>query len=102
VPDFDELTYGSWDGLGWGQIERLYPDLARRKLEDWLGVTPPGGEPWPDFRERVARGLRSLPASGAAVLIGHQAVHAALAELLCGADPVGFRQEYGEMRTLEW
>jgi broad specificity phosphatase PhoE len=99
---FDEISYGAWDGLTWDQIEQRYPDLALRKLENWLGVTPPGGEPWEHFRHRVVRGMEDLPPAASAVLIGHQAVHAIIAELLAGLDPMRFRQEYGEMRPLAW
>jgi len=48
-----EISYGDWDGLRWAEIEQLDPVLARRKLDDWWGVTPPGGEPATDFLARL-------------------------------------------------
>ena len=78
-----EISYGVWDGLRWAEIERIDPETARRKLEDWWGVTPLGGESLDVFYHRVERGWLSLadhPAQVTAV-VAHRAVNAVLLAL---------------------
>ncbi len=60
VNDLREITFGSWDGLTWAEIESADPELAARKLADWQGVTPPRGEPWPEFASRVRRAFDQI------------------------------------------
>jgi 2,3-bisphosphoglycerate-dependent phosphoglycerate mutase len=81
----NEISYGIWDGLRWAEIERIDPETARRKLEDWWGVTPLGGESLDVFYGRVERGWLSLadhPAKVTAV-VAHRAVNAVLLALAC-------------------
>ncbi len=92
IDDLREITYGAWDGHTWAEIAAADPDLARRKLHDWRGVTPPGGEPWEDFVARVKRAfdaIRKGPRPAAIV------AHAGVNEVL-GAS----RQNYGEIHEL--
>jgi broad specificity phosphatase PhoE len=102
LPELAEISFGEWEGLTWRQIEERWPDAACRKVEDWLGVAPPGGESWSDFRARVDRALtRVLAGPQPAAIVAHMVVNAALAERLLGRDPKRFRQEYGEILTCE-
>lgn len=102
VPGLSELSHGRWDGLSWEEAERADPDTARRKQADWLGVTAPGGEPWPDFRERVRRASAIvLRGPFPCAVVAHGAVNSALAQLLAGLDPIAFRQPYGGVFTLD-
>ncbi len=59
-PRLNEISYGDWDGLTWAEIERRDPAAAQAKLDDWQGVTPPGGEPFEKFRDRVEAAVRDL------------------------------------------
>lgn len=102
LPELAEIGLGSWDGKSWNEIEACDPELARRKLENWTAVTPPGGEPWIVFAERVQRALdvayaRQEPAG----VVAHIAVNACIAALLTGADPLNFRQDYGQVYEYE-
>jgi alpha-ribazole phosphatase len=91
LPDLAEITYGEWDGMSWQQIEDRWPELASRKLQDWFGVTPPGGESWSTFEGRVERALdQILSAPLPAIVVGHEAVHAV----------ISFKQRYGELIEL--
>lgn len=97
LEDLREIGYGAWEGKTWRDVERGWPELARRKREDWLAVDPPGGEPWPDFLLRVARALEAVRRGALpAAVVAHQAVNAALAHLLEGRDPISFEQQYCE------
>lgn len=98
LSDLAEIALGEWEGLSWEQIEQRYPDIARRKLDDWLEVTPPGGEPWVVFQRRIQRALMRI-AMGPfpAALIGHVAVNAEVARQIAGQDPVRFDQRYCEI-----
>jgi broad specificity phosphatase PhoE len=102
LDDLSEIGYGDWDGRSWEDIEASDPELARRKQSDWFGVTPPGGEPWIAFRERVRRaGEQILQGPFPAVVVAHAAVNSVLAEMFTGSNPLEFSQEYGEVITLE-
>jgi alpha-ribazole phosphatase len=92
VDDLREITYGDWDGRTWAEIEAVDPDMARRKMEDWRGETPAGGEAWDQFVarvmvafERIERGPRP------AAVVAHAAVNLAIA---------GVEMSYGEVREL--
>ena len=79
----NEISYGSWDGLSWEEINRGDSLTARRKLDDWWSVTAAGGEAHADFYERVLRAWESIrdhPAQ-VTVVVAHCAVNAVLIEL---------------------
>ena len=102
LAELAEIDFGAWEGLTWEEIEQRWPDAACRKVEDWLGVTAPGGETWTHFRARVDRALaRVLAGPQPAAVVAHMVVNAALAERLLGCDPKRFRQEYGEILICE-
>ena len=96
----NEISYGSWDGLSWEEINRGDPLTARRKLDDWWSVTPAGGEAQADFYERVLRAweaIRDHPAR-ATVVVAHCAVNAVLIELARRSEVArqGAREETGD------
>jgi broad specificity phosphatase PhoE len=96
LPELAEIDFGEWEGLTWEEIEQRWPDTAGRKVEDWMGVTPPGGEAWPGFHTRVSRALdRILAGPMPAAVVAHMVVNAVLCERLFGTDPKHFHQPYG-------
>ena len=84
--DFREIDFGRWEGLTREEIQASDPVL----YEDWQARAPgfefPNGEPRAAFRERVARGLERLLASGAgsALVVVHKGVVRAIYEQLTG------------------
>jgi broad specificity phosphatase PhoE len=102
LPELAEICFGEWEGLSWQEIQERWPGVACRKVEDWLGVTAPGGECWTDFCARIDRALeRILAGPRPAAVVAHMVVNAALAERLLGQDPKQFRQQYGEILTCD-
>ena len=98
LSDLAEIALGEWDGRSWSDIEAMDAELARRKLENWLSVTPPGGETWQVFEQRVDSALEVVLMRGQdAAIVGHIAVNACIASIVAGVDPLGFRQEYGQV-----
>lgn len=82
VDDLREITYGAWDGRKWNEIEASDPQLAARKLRDWHGVTPPGGEPWEQFTARVRRSFeRIFNGPRPAAMVAHAAVNQVIANI---------------------
>jgi broad specificity phosphatase PhoE len=97
LDDLREISYGTWDGLTWSAIEAADADLAARKLADWRGVTPPGGERWDDFEARVARALAAIRnGPRPAAVVAHAAVNRVLANVV----PVNFDQPYGGVHEI--
>lgn len=50
VPDLAERGFGAWEGLA---AHRIPAAELTRFWDDPVGYTPPGGEPFPVFRDRV-------------------------------------------------
>ncbi|MDQ6704409.1 MAG: histidine phosphatase family protein, partial [Acidobacteriota bacterium] len=74
-----------------------------RKAADWLGVAAPGGESWQELLKRIEtvwRAVRTGPEPAA--VVAHQAVNAALANLIEGRDPLRFEQQYGEVTVMTY
>src|SRR3954447_16380113 len=76
LPDLAEIDFGEWEGMNWQEIQARWPDAACRKVEDWLGVTTPGGESWIDFTARVYRALDVVLAGPMpAAIVAHMVVN---------------------------
>ncbi len=95
-----EISSGEWDGLTWAEAEQRDPALAARKLEDWFGVTPPGGEDYETVLRRAAVALAVVRKSGQPVaIVAHAGINAILWQLLTGSPAVAFQQDYLEVKT---
>lgn len=93
-----EMSFGEWEGLTWAEIETRYPEVAERKVHAWMTVTPPGGETWLDFASRVGHALESVRQGPFPVaVVAHMVVNSAIAQIVNGADPLTFQQEYCEV-----
>jgi alpha-ribazole phosphatase len=102
VNDLAEIGMGEWEEQPWEQIEVRWPEMAQAKLRDWAAVTPPGGEPWPSFQERIARAWQSIcTLPDPIAIVAHAGVNAILSQIITGADPFEFAQSYEEGITLE-
>lgn len=100
LPALTEISLGEWDGKTWDEIVQRDAAAAERKLEDWFGVTPPGGE---DYHAIVARAQAALHtiqrAPHPVAIVAHVGINAILWQLLTGAPAVQFRQDYLEVIT---
>lgn len=102
VNELAEIAMGEWEGKPWEHIEAAWPELARRKMEDWTAITPPGGEPWPTFTARVTAGwMRVSTLPGPVAVVAHAGVNSVLAHLIAGTNPLEFSQSYEEVITFE-
>ncbi len=98
MDDLREISYGPWDGLTWDEIALREPDLAERKLADWLGVDVPGGETWAGFETRVEQALALiLEGPLPAAIVAHEGVNSHIARLLGGSGETEFHQNYCEI-----
>jgi probable phosphoglycerate mutase len=59
VEDLAEAAFGSWDGLGFAEVDRRWPEELGAWLEDPT-VAPPGGESYADVSARAANALDQL------------------------------------------
>jgi broad specificity phosphatase PhoE/predicted kinase len=79
LPELNEIDSGSCEGLSYGEIERLHPEVARARASDKYTYVYPGGESYTMLHERVGKGLKkALYISGNAerlMIIGHRAVN---------------------------
>jgi broad specificity phosphatase PhoE len=102
LDELAEISLGAWDGRPWEEVERADPHLARRKTEDWFGVTPPGGEPWDAFSTRVLAALEVVRAGAApAAIVAHLAVNSVIAAKFVGGSPREFQQAYCEVIEID-
>jgi broad specificity phosphatase PhoE len=103
LPDLAEISFGDWEGRDWESLEATDPELAARKMENWFTVTPPGGEPWPEFRSRVLQALAIIrQGPDPCAVIAHAGVNAVLAEAIANVNPADFHQSYGEIISYEF
>ena len=102
LPELAEITYGKWDGKPWSEIEAKDGELARRKLQDWYGVTPPGGEEWSAFSGRVTRALEViLNGPFPAIVVAHAGVNSEIAWQMAGVERARFSQNYCQVLEYE-
>ena len=98
IEDLAEINFGEWEGRNWEDIAREQPELAGKKLADWLQVPPPGGETWEAFTARVLSAWQQvLDGPRPCAVVAHLVVNSVLAEHLIGAEPLSFRQQYCEI-----
>jgi broad specificity phosphatase PhoE len=101
-PDLNEISYGEWDGLTWHEIADKYPEEAKAKLACWPAVTPPGGERWEHFEQRVTRALaRIRHGMFPAAVVAHITVNAAITHVITGRNPSEYTQSYCEVLTYD-
>lgn len=86
MPEFSEIHFGRWEGLTAEEIRSQDPVLYQSWQERAPDFEFPGGEPRAVFRERVAKGVADLKASGARNVLAvlHKGVIRAIAEELLG------------------
>jgi broad specificity phosphatase PhoE len=102
IEDLREIDFGEWGGLSWDEIEARWPDIAAARSRNWFGATPPGGEAWEGFVQRVHGALRAIlrdPRPKA--IVAHGAVNAVIGAALSGRDPVHCKQKYAEVSSFE-
>ncbi len=57
---FNEMDFGEWEGLSWGQIERTSPQFARQWSEDWVTRPAPAGESLALVHRRASLALHDM------------------------------------------
>ncbi len=93
--ELKEISYGSWDGKSWAEIQTEAAGSVGQEMQDWFAVTPPGGEGWDLFRQRIGRALARIRRGPfPAIVVAHAAVNAELAHRIAGTEPAEFIQDY--------
>lgn len=55
IADLMEINFGEWEGLTFSEIEKDYPDLAKKWAKDPTCCKPPEGEHIKEVEERVGK-----------------------------------------------
>lgn len=95
VPGLTELSFGSWEGRTWAEIQRSDGAALSDFEAGGMDVRAPGGESYREMLRRVLDALLALPESDC-IAVTHGGVIRALKKLLSGesfayhaADAVG-------------
>lgn len=100
LEELAEISLGEWDGLTWAEVEQRDPKIAARKVEDWFGVTSPGGENHEVVLRRARTALAVVRQSAhPAAIVAHAGINAILWQLLTGSPAVAYQQDYLEVKT---
>lgn len=82
-----ELSYGSWEGFSWAEIEIDHPTALADWRADPHGYCPPGGETHVDLRRRCEAVLTEIATSGVrTVVVSHGVSGAVVRGLNLGLD----------------
>ena len=82
-----ELSYGSWEGFSWAEIEIDHPTALADWRADPHGYCPPGGETHADLRLRCETMLAEIAASNTrTVVVSHGVSGAVMRGLHLGLD----------------
>ena len=82
-----ELSYGSWEGFSWAEIEIDHPSALANWRADPHGYCPPGGETHVDLRRRCEAVLTEIATSGVrTVVVSHGVSGAVVRGLNLGLD----------------
>ena len=82
-----ELSYGTWEGFSWAEIEIDHPTALADWRADPHGYCPPGGETHIDLRRRCEAVLTEIATSGArTVVVSHGVSGAVVRGLNLGLD----------------
>jgi len=102
LPELREIHFGRWEGKTAEEIEASDPVLYGAWREKAADFEFPGGERRDAFRERVARGLETLEASGAknVLAVVHKGVIRAIVEQLTGEPLEEGRPDLGHQVSL--
>jgi alpha-ribazole phosphatase/probable phosphoglycerate mutase len=96
---FREIDFGLFEGLSYEEAEQRYPQVYAEWMAHPTRVRFPGGESYPEMRERVlaaGRELRTRHAGETFVLVSHGGVNRTLlSEALGMPDANLFRMEQG-------
>jgi probable phosphoglycerate mutase len=67
-----ELSFGSWQGKTWPEVQAWQPEAAARRESDKWNFVPPDGESYAMLGERIAPWLNAL--EGDCVVVSHGGV----------------------------
>jgi len=82
-----ELSYGTWEGFSWAEIEIDHPTALADWRADPHGYCPPGGETHIDLRRRCEAVLTEIVTSGVrTVVVSHGVSGAVVRGLNLGLD----------------
>jgi len=86
APEFNEIDFGEWQGLSFGDLEREHRDAWHHWVHRRATSTPPGGEPFVQVQRRALSGIERFcaehPDGAVAVFTHGDVIKAVVAEYL--------------------
>jgi len=64
LPGLREIHFGEWEGLNWHEVSQKDAAFAVRWMAEYPRLSPPGGEDFGTFRERVRATLAEIAGRG--------------------------------------
>jgi broad specificity phosphatase PhoE len=105
LEEFREINFGCWEGKTFLQIEKEYPQIFHKWLENPEGIDIPAGEPWSCFKNRVWEGFNRIIQTKAEciVIVSHGGPLKLILARFLGYPKVNFskiRIDHGSITTL--
>ena len=105
--DLREISFGSWEGLSWLELEKKFPEEWRARLADLSNYRVPGGENLLDLSNRIMPAIREITdrhTGEEVVVVAHGGVNRVILLNIIGAPHSSlFRieQDYGCMNIID-
>jgi len=105
MPEFCEISMGLWDGRSMEEVRCTFPEEYRRRGEDPVHHTAPGGESFAELQDRIIPAFDKIlyESEGPILIVGHAGVNRVLLAHLLGmplANLFRLGQEYACLNVL--
>jgi alpha-ribazole phosphatase len=103
-----EMSFGSWEGMSWQELEKRFPDEWHARLADLVNYRAPGGENLLDLSNRVMPAIHEIEGrhrGEEVVVVAHGGVNRVILLNIIGAPHSSLfkiEQDYGCLNIIDY